>query len=142
MLEHTLSIIKPDAVSKHLIGEIIKRLESRGLSVVASKMIQMTPEQAAGFYAEHEGREFYQPLMDFMTSGPCIVQVLSGENAISLNREIMGVTDPQKAAAGTIRADFAESTRLNCVHGSDSPASAEREIAYFFNQDEIFAKVG
>lgn len=140
MIEQTLSIIKPDAVEKNLIGEIIRRFESKGLRVVAAKMIQMTPQQAAGFYAEHEGREFYQPLVDFMTSSPCVVQVLEGENAIALNREIMGVTDPAKAAEGTIRADFAESTRVNCVHGSDSPESAAREIAFFFNDDEVFAR--
>jgi nucleoside-diphosphate kinase len=140
MIEQTLSIIKPDAVAKNLIGEIIRRFESKGLRVVAAKMIQMTPEQAAGFYAEHEGREFYQPLVDFMTSAPCVVQVLQGENAIALNREIMGVTDPAKAAEGTIRADFAESTRVNCVHGSDSPESAAREIAYFFNDNDVFPR--
>jgi nucleoside-diphosphate kinase len=135
MSERTLSIIKPDAVKKNLIGEIEKRFESNGLRVVAMKMIQMTAQQAAGFYAEHQGRDFYQPLVDFMTSGPCVVQILEGENAIKRNREIMGVTDPTKAQAGTIRADFAESTRLNCVHGSDSPESAQREIAFFFAEN-------
>lgn len=139
MSELTLSIIKPDAVKKNLIGEIEKRFESNGLRVVAMKMIQMTAHQAAGFYAEHQGREFYQPLVDFMTSSPCVVQVLAGENAIKRNREIMGVTDPTKAEAGTIRADFAESTRLNCVHGSDSVESARREIAFFFAENEVFA---
>ncbi|WP_044410032.1 nucleoside-diphosphate kinase [Thiomicrospira microaerophila] len=138
MPELTLSIIKPDAVKKHLTGEIVRRFEAKGLRPVAMKMIQMTEQQAAEFYAEHQGREFYQPLVDFMTSSPCVVQVLAGENAIQLNREIMGVTDPTKAAANTIRADFAESTRLNCVHGSDSPESAAREIAFFFTEHEIF----
>ena len=139
MSELTLSIIKPDAVKKNLIGEIIKRFEEKGLRPVAMKMIKMTEQQAAGFYAEHQGREFYQPLVEFMTSSPCVVQVLAGENAIKLNREIMGVTDPSKAAPGTIRSDFAESTRLNCVHGSDSPDSAAREIAFFFGESELFA---
>lgn len=138
MVEHTLSIIKPDAVKKNIIGEIIRRLEARGLKVIGSKMIHLSREQAEAFYAEHKGREFYEPLIDFMTESPSIVQVLQGENAIALNREIMGVTDPTQAAAGTIRADFAESTRLNCVHGSDSPESAKREIAFFFNSSEIF----
>lgn len=139
MSELTLSIIKPDAVKKNLIGEIVKRFEEKGLRPVAMKMIKMTEQQAAGFYAEHQGREFYQPLVEFMTSSPCVVQVLAGENAIKLNREIMGVTDPSKAEPGTIRADFAESTRLNCVHGSDSPDSAAREIAFFFGENELFA---
>ena len=138
MTELTLSIIKPDAVEKKLVGEILKRFESKGLRPVAMKMIQMTADQAAGFYAEHKGRDFYEPLVEFMTSSPCVVQVLAGENAIKLNREIMGVTDPTKAAEGTIRADFAQSTRLNCVHGSDSPESAAREIAFFFAENEIF----
>lgn len=140
MLEQTLSIIKPDAVSKNLIGEIIRRFEAQNLRVVAAKMLWLTPAQAAGFYAEHEGREFYEPLIQFMTSGPCLVQVLSGDDAIQKNRQIMGVTDPTKAAAGTIRADYAESTRLNCVHGSDSVDSARREIGYFFSQTELFAR--
>ena len=139
MLEQTLSIIKPDAVQKNLIGDIIHRFESQALRVIAAKMIQMSPEQAAGFYAEHQGREFYEPLVSFMTSGPCVVQVLEGENAIALNRQIMGATDPTKAAPGTIRADHAESTRVNCVHGSDSPESAEREIAYFFSANDVFS---
>ena len=140
MLEQTLSIIKPDAVSKNLIGEIIRRFEAQNLRVVAAKMLWLTPAQAAGFYAEHEGREFYEPLIQFMTSGPCLVQVLSGDDAIQKNRQIMGVTDPTKAAAGTIRAEYAESTRLNCVHGSDSVDSARREIGYFFSQTELFAR--
>lgn len=133
-MEQTLSIIKPDAVKKHLIGEIIGRFEREGLIPVQLKMIQFTPEQAASFYAEHLGRDFYDPLIDFMTSGSSIVMVLEGEDAIARNRALMGVTNPEQAAPGTIRADFAESTRLNCVHGSDSVASAEREIAFFFSQ--------
>jgi len=136
-LERTLSIIKPDAVGKHLIGTILQRFEQAGLQPVALKMVQLTPDQAAAFYAEHEGREFYQPLVDFMTSGPMVVQVLQAENAISLYREMIGKTDPTQAAAGTIRADFADSTRYNAVHGSDSPVSAAREIAFFFSDDEI-----
>ncbi|HEY7866257.1 MAG TPA: nucleoside-diphosphate kinase [Psychromonas sp.] len=136
-LERTLSIIKPDAVRKHLIGTILQRFEQAGLQPVAIKMVQLTTEQAAAFYAEHEGREFYQPLVDFMTSGPMVVQVLQAENAISLYREMIGKTDPAQAAAGTIRADFADSTRYNAVHGSDSPVSAAREIAFFFTDDEI-----
>lgn len=139
MLEQTLSIIKPDAVQKNIIGDIIHRFESQGLRVVAAKMIQLSQQQAAGFYAEHQGREFYEPLVAFMTSGPCLVQVLEGENAISLNRQIMGTTDPTKAAPGTIRADHAESTRVNCVHGSDSIDSAQREIRYFFDANEVFS---
>lgn len=140
MPEQTLSIIKPDAVAKNLIGDIVCRFETAGLKVVAMKMIWMTPTQAAGFYAEHEGKPFYEPLIEFMTSGPCVVQVLQGEQAIQKNRQIMGVTDPTQAQPGTIRADFAESTRLNCVHGSDSPESAQREIGYFFSQTELFAR--
>lgn len=140
MPELTLSIIKPDAVKMNLVGEIVKRFEAKGLRPVAMKMIQMSEQQAASFYAEHKGRDFYQPLVDFMTSGPCVAQVLAGEDAIQLNRRIMGVTDPAKAEPGTIRADFAASTRLNCVHGSDSPESAKREIAFFFDKHEIFTQ--
>lgn len=137
MSQKTLSIIKPDAVAKNLIGTIVGRFEAKGLKVIAMKMIRMDRAMAENFYAEHKGREFYEPLIEFMTSGASVVQVLQGENAIALNREIMGVTDPTQAAAGTIRADFAESTRVNCVHGSDSPESAAREIAFFFAPDEI-----
>lgn len=139
MSQKTLSIIKPDAVAKNLIGAIVSRFESKGLKVIAMKMIQMDRAMAEDFYAEHKGREFYEPLVDFMTSGPSLVQVLQGENAIALNREIMGVTDPTQAAKGTIRADFAESTRVNCVHGSDSPESAAQEIAFFFADNELFS---
>ncbi|WP_413700428.1 nucleoside-diphosphate kinase [Psychromonas sp. KJ10-10] len=136
-LQRTLSIIKPDAVRKQNIGAILGRFEQAGLTPVALKMIQMTPAQAEAFYTEHKGREFYEPLVEFMTSGPITVQVLQGEDAITHYREIIGKTDPTQVAPGTIRADFAESTRLNAVHGSDSPESAAREIAFFFADDEI-----
>ncbi len=136
-LERTLSIIKPDAVGKHLIGAILQRFENAHFTIVAAKMMQLTREQAEGFYAEHKGREFYEPLVEFMTSGPIMVQVLQGENVIPAYRELIGKTDPTQAAAGTIRADYADSTRYNAVHGSDSPESASREIAYFFTDHEI-----
>lgn len=140
-VEQTLSIIKPDAVSKNHIGDICARFEKAGLNIVALKMLQLSREKAEGFYAEHKGRPFFDGLVDFMVSGPVVVQVLSGENAIALNRELMGATDPQKAAPGTIRADFATAIDANAVHGSDSPTSAAREVAYFFNADEIVARV-
>jgi len=136
-IERTLSIIKPDAVAKNVIGEIISRFEKDGLKVVAAKMVHLSSEQAQGFYAEHKGRPFFNDLVAFMTSGPVVVQVLEGENAISRNRELMGATNPQEAEAGTIRADFAETIDANAVHGSDSPASAEREVKYFFDDKEI-----
>ncbi len=136
-IERTLSIIKPDAVSRNLIGEIESRFEKAGLQIVAARMIHMTQEQAEGFYAEHRERPFFPDLVGFMTSGPVIVQVLEGENAIALNRDLMGATNPKEAEAGTIRADYAETIDANAVHGSDSPESAEREIAYFFNDSEI-----
>jgi nucleoside-diphosphate kinase len=136
-LERTLSIIKPDAVRKHLIGKILARFEKSGFTPVAMKMVQLTEQQAQGFYAEHEGREFYSALVEFMSSGPVLIQVLQAENVISSYREVIGSTNPETAAAGTIRADFAETTRYNAVHGSDSPESAAREIAYFFADDEI-----
>lgn len=136
-VERTFSIIKPDAVKRNLIGEILQRLESNGLSVVASKMLRLSREQAEAFYAEHKGRDFYAPLIEYMVSAPIVVQVLEGEDAIAKNREVIGATDPAKAAPGTIRADFALSVRENSTHGSDSPASAEREIAFFFSDDEI-----
>ncbi len=135
--ERTLSIVKPDAVAKNVIGEIYSRFEKAGLSIVAAKMLHLSREQAEGFYAEHKGRPFFPALVDFMTSGPVTVQVLEGEGAIAKNRELMGATNPKEAEAGTIRADFAESIDANAVHGSDSPASAEREIAFFFSQSEI-----
>lgn len=136
-MERTFSIIKPDAVERNLIGEITQRFENNGLRIVASKMVRLSKVHAEAFYVEHKGREFYEPLVNYMTSGPLMVQVLEGENAIAKNREIMGVTDPEKAAAGTIRADFAKSVRENCVHGSDSEESAAREISFFFSQTEL-----
>ncbi len=135
--ERTLSIIKPDAVAKNVIGEIYSRFEKAGLSIVASRMMHLTQEQAEGFYAEHKERPFFNDLVAFMTSGPVVVQALEGEGAILKNRDLMGATNPKEADAGTIRADFASSIDANAVHGSDSAASAEREIAYFFNDNEI-----
>ncbi len=136
-VERTLSIIKPDAVGKDVIGEIVSRFEKGGLKLVAMKMLQLDENSAGGFYAEHKGKGFFNDLMVFMTSGPVIVQVLEGENAIVRNRELMGATNPAQAEPGTIRADFAKSIDANAVHGSDSPASAEREISYFFKTEEI-----
>ncbi|MDF1832428.1 MAG: nucleoside-diphosphate kinase [Porticoccaceae bacterium] len=136
-IERTLSIIKPDAVAKNAIGEIIARFEKAGLNIVGAKLMQLSEEKAGGFYAEHRERPFFGDLVGFMTSGPVVVQVLEGENAIALNRDLMGATNPAEADAGTIRADFAETIDANAVHGSDSPASAEREIAYFFEAGEI-----
>lgn len=136
-VERTLSIIKPDAVAKNAVGQIIARFEQAGLQVVAAKMLQLDEAKAGGFYAEHKERPFYPDLVAFMTSGPVVVQVLEGDNAIAKNRELMGATNPKEAAAGTIRADFASSIDANAVHGSDSPAAAEREIAYFFAATEI-----
>ncbi len=135
--ERTLSIIKPDAVAKNVIGDIISRFENAGLRVVALRMEQLTLEKAMGFYAEHAGKSFFDDLVAYMTSGPCVVQVLEGENAIKLNRQLMGATNPKEADSGTIRADFAQSIDANAVHGSDSPASAIREIIYFFREGEI-----
>ena len=137
MSEKTLSIIKPDATSRNLIGEIISRFEKNGLKVVAAKMLQLSRDQAGGFYAEHEGKPFFDNLINYMTSAPVLVQVLEGENAVTLNRSLMGATNPEEAEPGTIRADFAESIDANAVHGSDSLQSAEREIAYFFASEEI-----
>lgn len=131
-IERTLSIIKPDAVAKNVIGKIISRFESNGLKIVEAKMLTLSRELAEGFYAEHKGRPFFEDLVKFMTSGPVVVQVLEGENAIAKNRELMGATNPQEAAEGTIRADFADTIDANAVHGSDSPTSAEREVNYFF----------
>lgn len=136
-VERTLSIIKPDAVAGNHIGEIYSRFESNGLKIVAAKMLHLDDEKAGGFYAEHKERPFYNDLKAFMTSGPVLVSVLEGENAVALHREIMGATNPKEAAAGTIRADFANSIDENAVHGSDSITSAEREISYFFSDDEI-----
>ncbi|MBL4783239.1 MAG: nucleoside-diphosphate kinase [Porticoccaceae bacterium] len=136
-IERTLSIIKPDAVAKNVIGEIIARFEKAGLQVVGAKLLQLSEEKAGGFYAEHKERPFFADLVGFMTSGPVVVQILEGENAIATNRDLMGATNPAEADAGTIRADFAETIDANAVHGSDSAASAEREIAYFFAAEEI-----
>ena len=136
-IEQTLSIIKPDAVSRNIIGEVEMRLEKAGLKVIAMKMVRLTKKQAESFYDIHRGKPFYEDLVSFMTSGPCVVQVLEGENAVLANREVIGATDPQKAAPGTIRRDFAKSVDANVVHGSDSPENAKREISFFFSEDEI-----
>lgn len=136
-IEKTFSIIKPNAVAKNAMGEIISRFEKKGLRVAAAKLTRLSREKAEGFYIEHKDRPFFQSLVHFMTSGPVLLMVLEGENAVLLNREIMGATDPAKATPGTIRKDFADSIEANAVHGSDSPASAEREIAYFFDRSEI-----
>lgn len=138
-MERTLSIIKPDAVSKNVIGEIIQRFENAGLKVVGLKMLHLNKNLAKGFYKEHNGRPFFPDLVEFMTSSPVVIQVLEGESAVSLNRQLMGDTDPQTAAEGTIRSDFAKSIDANAVHGSDSLESAEREIEYFFDKSEIFS---
>ncbi|MDG2018546.1 MAG: nucleoside-diphosphate kinase [Porticoccaceae bacterium] len=139
-VERTLSIIKPDAVAKNAVGQILSRFEAAGLQVVALKMQQLTQAQAEGFYAEHSERPFFKDLVAFMTSGPVSVQVLEGEGAILKNRDLMGATNPKEADAGTIRADFATSIDANAVHGSDSEASAAREVAYFFDDNEICAR--
>ena len=139
-VERTLSIIKPDAVAKNVIGEIESRFEKAGLRIVAMKMVHLSDEKAGGFYAEHKERPFLKDLVSFMTSGPVVVQVLEGEGAVAKNRDLMGATNPKDAAAGTIRADFASTIDENAVHGSDSAASAEREIAYFFAADELCAR--
>ena len=136
-IERTLSIIKPDAVAKNVIGEIYSRFEKAGLKIVASKMLRLDDELAGGFYAEHRERGFFGDLIAFMTSGPVMVQVLEGEGAVLKNRELMGATNPAEAAAGTIRADFAVSIDANAVHGSDSVESAQREVSYFFKDEEI-----
>ena len=138
--ERTLSIIKPDAVAGNHIGAIYDRFEKAGLKIVAAKMMQLDDEKAGGFYAEHKERPFYNDLKSFMMSGPVLVSVLEGENAIAKHREIMGATNPKDAAEGTIRADFASSIDENAVHGSDSAESAAREISYFFNEDEVCAR--
>jgi nucleoside-diphosphate kinase len=136
-VERTLSIVKPDAVARNIIGEIYSRFEKNGLAIVAARMMRLSESDAQGFYAEHEGKPFYDDLVAYMTSGPVIVQVLEGDGAIARNRELMGATNPAEAAPGTIRADFAESLEANAVHGSDSPSSAKREIAYFFQPEDI-----
>ena len=139
-IERTFSIIKPDAVAKNVIGQIYSRFESNGLHIVAAKMLHLTQAQAEGFYAEHSERGFFKDLVAFMISGPVIMQVLEGENAVLKHREIMGATNPKEAAAGTIRADFASSIDENAVHGSDAVETAQREIAYFFSDEEISAR--
>ena len=136
-IEQTLSIIKPDAVKKQIIGEIQTRIHQAKLNIIAIKMVKLTKEQAEGFYAEHQDKPFFANLVNFMMSGPIVVQVLQGDNAVERYRQLMGPTDLSKAAAGTLRADFANSTTENAVHGSDSISSAEREIAYFFVDSEI-----
>ena len=135
--ERTLSIIKPDAVAKNVVGEIYSRFERAGLRIVAAKRLKLSDDLAGGFYAEHRDRPFFADLIKFMTSGPVMVQVLEGEDAVVKNRDLMGATNPAEAEAGTIRADYAESIDANAVHGSDTQDSAEREIEYFFNSDEI-----
>lgn len=139
-IERTFSIVKPDAVAKNVIGEIYARFEKAGLKIVASKMLHLSREQAEGFYAVHKERPFFGELVDYMTSGPVMVQVLEGEGAIMKNREVMGATNPKEAAAGTIRADFAEDITENAVHGSDAPETAAEEIKFFFSDDEICAR--
>ena len=139
-IERTFSIIKPDAVAKNVIGQIYSRFESNGLTIVAAKMLHLTQEQAEGFYAEHSERGFFKDLVAFMISGPVIMQVLEGENAVLKHREIMGATNPKDAAPGTIRADFASSIDENAVHGSDAVETAQREIAFFFADNEISAR--
>jgi len=139
-VERTLSIVKPDAVSKNVIGQIYSRFEKAGLKIVAARMLSLSQSQAEGFYAVHRGRPFFRDLVEFMVSGPIVVQVLEGEDAIAKNRELMGATDPKKAAKGTIRADFAESIDANAVHGSDGPETARTEIGYFFSASEVFSR--
>ncbi len=137
-IERTLSIIKPDAVAKNVIGQIYSRFESGGLKVVAARMMWLSPQEAGEFYAVHKARPFFGELVEFMTSGPVMVQVLEGEDAIAKNRELMGATDPKKAAPGTIRADFAQSIDANAVHGSDGPDTARVEIAFFFPAMNVY----
>ncbi|MHB1085701.1 MAG: nucleoside-diphosphate kinase [Thiobacillus sp.] len=138
-VQRTFSIIKPDAVAKNVIGKIVSRFESNGLKVVASKMKHLSRQEAEGFYGVHKDRPFFKDLVEFMISGPVVVQVLEGEDAIAKNRALMGATDPKKAEAGTIRADFAESIDANAVHGSDAPETAAVEIAYFFPASEVYS---
>jgi nucleoside-diphosphate kinase len=139
-VEQTLSIIKPDAVAKNVIGKIVSRFESNGLRIIAARMMHLSRQQAEGFYAVHRERAFFKDLVTFMVSGPVMIQVLQGENAIQKNRDLMGATDPKKAAAGTIRADFAESIDANAVHGSDGADTAKAEIAYFFPTLDVFSR--
>ena len=139
-VERTLSIIKPDAVARNVIGEIYARFEKAGLKIVAARMQRLSRGDAEGFYAVHKGRPFFNDLVDFMISGPVMIQVLEGDNAIVKNRDLMGATDPKKAAKGTIRADFAQSIDANAVHGSDAPETAATEIAYFFPASQVFGR--
>jgi nucleoside-diphosphate kinase len=139
-VERTLSIIKPDAIAKNVIGKIYSRFETNGLRIIAARMMHLSRQQAEGFYAVHRERPFFKDLVDFMVSGPIMIQVLEGENAIQKNRDLMGATDPKKAAAGTIRADFAESIDANAVHGSDGADTARAEIAYFFPQMAVYSR--
>lgn len=139
-IERTLSIIKPDAVAKNVVGQILSRFEAAGLKVVAARMLQLSRAQAEAFYAVHRERPFFKDLVGFMLSGPVLVQVLEGDNAIARNRELMGATDPKKAAAGTIRADFADSIDANAVHGSDGPDTARAEIAFFFAELDVHSR--
>ena len=139
-LERTLSIVKPDGVGRNLIGDVYQRFERAGLRIIAARMLHLTQRQAEGFYEVHRERPFFRDLCRYMTSGPVMVQVLEGESAVSRHREIMGATDPKKAAKGTIRADFADSIDANAVHGSDGPDTARNEIAYFFPAFEVFAR--
>ncbi|MGJ7579611.1 nucleoside-diphosphate kinase [Variovorax sp. RHLX14] len=139
-IERTLSIIKPDAVAKNVIGKIVSRFEDAGLKVVAAKLVQLSRAEAEQFYAVHSARPFFKDLVEFMISGPVFVQVIEGENAISKNRDLMGATDPKKADAGTIRADFADSIDANAVHGSDAPETAANEIAFFFAGLNVYAR--
>ena len=139
-LERTLSIIKPDAVKKNVVGQILARFEKAGLRIVAARMMHLSRAEAEGFYAVHRSRPFFKDLVEFMISGPVLVQVLEGENAIAKNRELMGATDPKKADKGTIRADFADSIDANAVHGSDSAENAKTEVAYFFPACEVFGR--
>jgi nucleoside-diphosphate kinase len=139
-VERTLSIIKPDAVAKNVIGQIYARFEKAGLKIIAAKMAHLSRSDAEGFYAVHKGRPFFNDLVQFMSSGPVMIQVLEGDNAILRNRDLMGATDPRKASAGTIRADFAQSIDANAVHGSDAPDTAQFEIAYFFPTSQVYSR--
>jgi nucleoside-diphosphate kinase len=139
-VERTLSIIKPDAVAKNVVGQILARFEKAGLKVIAAKMIHLSRNEAEGFYAVHKGRPFFNDLVEFMISGPVMIQVLEGDSAIQKNRDLMGATDPKKAEKGTIRADFAQSIDANAVHGSDAPGTAKDEIAYFFPQSRVYSR--
>ena len=139
-VERTLSIIKPDAVKKNVIGQILARIEAQGLRIVAARMMHLSRAEAEGFYAVHRERPFFRDLVEFMISGPVLVQVLEGDNAIAKNRDLMGATDPKKAAKGTIRADFAQSIDANAVHGSDGPETALTEVGYFFPACEVFSR--